>query len=54
MNQVRVEFSFGFESIEVWVESTSGEAHLDGFGYGSGRNRFRSVLIMDLDQCLVG
>jgi len=48
VNQVRVEFGFG--SVEVWVGSTSGEAHLDGFGYVSGQSQFRSVLFMGLGQ----
>ena len=49
MNQVQV--GFGFGSVEVWVGSTLGEDHLDGFGYGSGQSQFRSVLIMDLGLC---
>jgi len=54
VNQVRV--GFGIGSVEVWIRSTSGEAHLDRFSrlgnrYRSGQSRFRSVLIMSLGQC---
>ena len=42
------------DQLKFGSRELSSEAHLDRFGYGSGQNKFWSVLVMGLDQCWVG